>query len=128
MSRVHKLKKPRKALNARKVESRSQSLNDDCLNKVKTSCDELAKLLLAIAHPGRLLILGNLLSGEKSVSELLEQLTLSQSQLSQFLARMKKEKLLKSKRDGRRQIYSIQSPKVILLMHALKDICYSTPN
>lgn len=90
--------------------------------KLKRSCESVAALLRALSHPGRLLILGALLDGEKIVSELQEACGLSQSQLSQFLARMKDEGLLADRREGRFKYYFLADPKIRTLVRTLQKL------
>lgn len=90
--------------------------------KLKAACDDVAALLRALAHPGRLLILGALQDGEKTVGELQDVCGLSQSQLSQFLARMKSERLLACRREGRFQYYFLADLKVRKLVRELQKL------
>jgi DNA-binding transcriptional ArsR family regulator len=43
--------------------------------------------------------------------------------MSQFLARMRNDGLLRSRRDGTRVLYSIRDEKVIRLIQTIKEIC-----
>lgn len=76
----------------------------------------------AIAHPQRLMIMCYLSEGEKNVSELQELCDISQSQLSQFLNRMGREKLLKCRREGNFSFYSIADKNVLKLLQAMQKI------
>lgn len=88
--------------------------------KIKKSCTEVSQILKALAHPQRLMILGNLLQGPKSVTELVESCEASQSQISHFLTRMKYEGLIKSEREGRFVVYSLADKRLIRLMQAIQ--------
>ena len=66
--------------------------------------------------------MGNLLDGEKSVTELQKLTGLSQSQLSQFLSRMKLEKLVTCERRGRFQFYAAADERVVGLIRALQSL------
>ena len=90
--------------------------------KLKAACEDVAALLSALSHPGRLLILGALHDGEKTVGELQDICGLSQSQLSQFLSRMKGEQLLACRREGRFQYYFLSDPKVRKLVRELQKL------
>lgn len=92
------------------------------ISKLENRCGEAAALLRSLSHPGRLLVLGHLLQGEKSVSELQQLCGISQSQLSQFLGRMKLEGLVRSEKKGRFCYYSTASPKVTRLIEAISSI------
>lgn len=86
-------------------------------------CDEVSRLLGAIAHPVRLKVLCKTMEGEKSVNELTSFCGISQSAMSQFLGRMKVDGLLESRREGTRIYYGIKNPKVSRLLIAIKEIC-----
>lgn len=62
----------------------------------------------AIADPTRRAILWSLRDGARSVTELMEPLDISQSAFSQHLAVLREAKLVRARRDGRRQIYSVR--------------------
>jgi ArsR family transcriptional regulator len=86
-------------------------------------CDEVSRLLGALAHPVRLKVLCQTMEGERSVGELTEFCGISQSGMSQFLARMRNDGLLRSRRDGTRVLYAVRDEKVIRLLQAIKEIC-----
>ena len=73
---------------------------------------EASDLLKALAHEGRLLILCDLLHGEKSVGELEALLSRRQASVSQQLARLRLEGLLSTRRDGRTIYYAIANDRV----------------
>ena len=68
---------------------------------------EASGLLKALAHEGRLLILCDLLHGEKSVGELEALLSRRRPSVSQQLARLRLEGLVSTRRDGRTIYYAI---------------------
>ena len=70
---------------------------------------EAAGLLKALANQDRLLILCYLADGEKSVGELQELLALRQPTISQQLSRLRFEKLVDCRRDGRTIYYRLSS-------------------
>lgn len=90
------------------------------VKKIKRSCEEVAQILKALSHPQRLLILGHLLNGEKTVGELEEVGDISQSQLSQFLVRMKLEGLIDSRKEGRYQHYFVADERLKHLMAVIQ--------
>lgn len=89
--------------------------------KIKKSCVEVSQFLKALAHPQRLMIMGNLLQGPKTVGELVDLCEASQSQISHFLTRMKYEGLVKSERDGRFVVYSVADKRLIKLMQVIQS-------
>lgn len=80
-----------------------------------------SELLKALAHEGRLLILCLLSEGEKSVSELEEAMRLPQAAVSQQLARLRIDRLVNTRRDGRVIYYSIASREVSSVIETLHD-------
>ena len=70
----------------------------------------------ALSDFTRFQILGALLLGEKSVTELQELLSVSQSATSHQLRLLRDRGLVTAKRDGRRVIYSLADDHVITLI------------
>jgi ArsR family transcriptional regulator len=82
---------------------------------------EASVFLKALAHESRLMILCDLLHGEKSVGELEALLARRQSSVSQQLARLRLEGLVSARRDGKTIYYSIASDRVRAVVAALYD-------
>jgi DNA-binding transcriptional ArsR family regulator len=82
---------------------------------------EASEFLKALAHESRLLILCDLLHGEKSVGELETLLARRQSSVSQQLARLRLEGLVAARRDGKTIYYRIASDKARSIIGALYD-------
>ena len=76
------------------------------------SADEAALCLRALSNPSRLLIVCNLLEGERSVSSLENELGLSQAYVSQQLARLRTEGIVSARREGRTVHYSISDQRI----------------
>ena len=84
---------------------------------------EAAQLLKLLANENRLLILCRLmLAREMSVSDLAEAVDLSQSALSQHLAKMREDGLLATRREAQTIYYRIADPNAARLLALLKDI------
>src|SRR5260221_2427507 len=82
-----------------------------------------AALLRAVGNERRLLVLCLLIEhGELSVGELLQQIPLSQSALSQHLARMREEGLVAYRRESQTLYHRIANPDVQKLVATLKSI------
>ncbi len=92
------------------------------LEKMQGKCGQVSSMMKAIAHPQRLMILCHLSEGEKNVGEILALCEISQSQLSQFLNRMQREKLLKVRKDGQFAYYSIADKNLIKLIQSMQKI------
>ncbi len=77
---------------------------------------DATNLLKSLGHEGRLMILCHLKTGEKTVSELEKSLSLSQAAVSQNLARLRAEGLIKARKDGRARRYSLRDVKASLMV------------
>jgi ArsR family transcriptional regulator, virulence genes transcriptional regulator len=80
---------------------------------------EAAGLLKAMAHEGRLMILCRLGMGEFSVGALLDHVPLSQSALSQHLARLREQGLVKTRRERQTIHYRLADPAVRRVIEVL---------
>lgn len=92
------------------------------IDKMKSQCLEVSTMLKALAHPQRLMIMCHLSEKEKNVGELLDLCDISQSQLSQFLNRMQREKLLKVSKVGNFSYYSIIDKNILKLIKSMQKI------
>lgn len=84
--------------------------------------DEAANYLKALGHEGRLMILCHLIDGEKSVTELESLLASRQAAVSQQLARLRFEGLVKARRDGKVIYYSLSDPKTARMIGLLGEL------
>src|SRR5213080_903876 len=80
---------------------------------------DASEFLKALAHPTRLLILSILCEGERSVSELEQLLVLRQPTVSQQLARLREDGLVKTRRQGKTIYYSLGSNDARLVVEAV---------
>lgn len=78
-----------------------------------------ATLLRALANPTRLMLLCSLVEGEHSVGELNQRIAMSQSALSQHLARLREEELVATRRQSQTIYYRIADPMVLELIAPL---------
>ncbi len=93
------------------------------LAELEGKAAEAAGLLKLLANENRLLILCRLaLNSEMSVSSLTAASGLSQSALSQHLAKMREEGLVATRRDGQSIYYRIADANAAKLLKALKGI------
>jgi len=84
---------------------------------------EAAGLLKLLANENRLLILCRLAAvREMSVSDLAEAVHLSQSAVSQHLARMREDGLVGTRRDAQTIYYRLADPNATRLLALLQDI------
>jgi ArsR family transcriptional regulator, virulence genes transcriptional regulator len=76
---------------------------------MERAADEASNLLKALSNRHRLLIICQLIEGERSVGELAEFLSLRDSTVSQHLALLRKDGLVSARRDAQTIFYSIAS-------------------
>ena len=76
---------------------------------MERAADQASELLKALANRHRLLIICQLIDGERSVGELAEFLNLRDSTVSQHLALLRKDGLVAARRDAQTIYYSIAS-------------------
>ena len=81
-----------------------------------------SELLKALSHETRLLILCILSEGEKSVSELEEILDMPQAAVSQQLARLRFDRLVNTRREGRMIYYSVADREVSSVVETLYEL------
>ena len=79
-------------------------------------------MLKQLAHAGRLLILCSLTEGEKTVGQLTELVDLSQSAVSQHLAKLRDAKLVEAEKRGQMVFYRISSDEAQTILSALYQI------
>ncbi len=78
-----------------------------------------AELLKQLANPKRLEILCTLVKGEKCVNELVDIVKISQSSMSQHLAKMKEANLIRAEKRGLMVYYSLASMEVNAILSTL---------
>nr|WP_040450420.1 metalloregulator ArsR/SmtB family transcription factor [Hoeflea phototrophica] len=89
---------------------------------LERNSDEAATLLSAMANQKRLLILCNLARGEVQVGVLAERVQLSQSALSQHLAKLRNQGLVSTRREAQTIFYSINSNPVLQMLRTLDTL------
>lgn len=89
---------------------------------------EVSAALRLLGNEKRLLVLCRLaIAGEMSVGELAEAVGLSQSALSQHLAKLRADNLVATRRDAQMLHYRISDPRVGSLLEALYEIYCAEP-
>jgi len=87
-------------------------------DSAQAACD----MLKGLSHETRLMILCMLSDGEKSVSELEELLDMRQPTVSQQLARLRADRLVNARRDGKAIYYSIASDEARSIIDVLYNL------
>ncbi len=91
-------------------------------DEMASQATDAAAYLKTLAHEGRLMILCHLGTGEKSVGELEETLNVRQAAVSQMLARLRDEGLVRTRRDGKTIYYSLSDDKTIQVIGLLYSL------
>lgn len=86
------------------------------------SAGRAAALLRLLSNERRLMILCQLVGGELSVGTLQGRLGLSQSALSQHLARLRADRIVATRREGQTIFYRIIDPAALQLLETLADL------
>lgn len=90
------------------------------LARFEASAADAARLLKAMAHDGRLLVLCQLADGERQAGQIATRL--SQSALSQHLAVLRTEGLVTTRREGQAIFYRLANPAVTAVIATLAGI------
>lgn len=89
------------------------------LERLDASAGQAAELLSALANKNRLMILCNLLNQEMAVQPLADAVGMSQSALSQQLAKLRLARLVTTRRQGKEIYYSVASREVAEILETL---------
>jgi DNA-binding transcriptional ArsR family regulator len=92
------------------------------LEQFAAKAGEAARLLKALSHEARLMVLCQLVDGEQSAGALGEMSGLSQSALSQHLARLREEGLVETRRESQTIHYRLANPNAARVLETLAAI------
>ena len=95
---------------------------------METAADSASELLKALANRHRLLIICQLIDGERSVGDLAEFLGLRDSTVSQHLALLRRDGLVAARRDAQTIYYSITSDPAREVLTALYRVFCAPSN
>lgn len=90
--------------------------------RMRAHAGEAAQLLKALSNPHRLMLLCLLVEGERSVGELNARLALSQPALSQHLALLREDGLVRTRREGQTIYYALADGPTHRLLDTLHGI------
>lgn len=99
-----------------------QALEGSELEALSAHAADAAELMRALGNEYRLMILCTLAGGEFSVGELNENIPLSQSALSQQLARLRRDGLVTTRREAQTIYYSLCEGPAERIIGLLRDI------
>lgn len=97
------------------------------IEQMQANASEACGLLRSMANESRLMILCQLAEKDMTVGELLENMPLSQSALSQHLAMMRREKIVKTNREAQYIRYSLASHEARVMLGSLYEL-YCSPD
>lgn len=89
---------------------------------MRKKAEDVSDFLKLLSNPTRLLVLCNLATGERCVSDLEKVVDISQSALSQHLAKMREEGIVEAKKEGQQVYYSIADRNVTEILQVLYGI------
>lgn len=92
------------------------------INEMSEHASDAAGLMKALGNESRLMILCLLIDQERSVGELNEMISLSQSALSQQLARLRQQGIVRTRRESQTIYYSLAPGPTDRVIHLLHDI------
>jgi DNA-binding transcriptional ArsR family regulator len=88
-------------------------------SQMQQAASRASDLLKALANPHRLMIVCQLIEGERSVGELAEFLGIRDSTVSQHLAVLRRDGIVSARREGQTVWYAIASPEASEVLKAL---------
>jgi DNA-binding transcriptional ArsR family regulator len=94
---------------------------------MEAAADQASDLLKALSNRHRLLIICQLIDGERSVGDLADLLDLRDSTVSQHLALLRKDGLVSARRDAQTIYYSIASDPAREVLKALYRVYCASP-
>ena len=103
-------------------ELRSPDEHSPELKEIMRNARKASDFLKALSHESRLLVLCLLAERERSVREIEEILSLCQPTVSQQLARLRYDNLVKTRREGKAIYYSLANTDVRELISVIYDI------
>ena len=93
---------------------------------IRGNARKASKLLKSMCSEHRLLILCQLVPGEKTVTELQKVSGLRQAAVSQHLSRLRRDKLVKTHRIGKNIYYTLASEEVSAVIETLYSLFCDT--
>ncbi len=100
----------------------NDNLEDVELAMMEINARRATEFLKALGHEGRLMILCHLAAGERSVTELERLLSQRQAAVSQQLARLRLERLVLSRRDGKTIYYRLADGRARQMIETIHEL------
>tara|TARA_R110002167_G_scaffold328665_3_gene535026 strand:- start:9099 stop:9404 length:306 start_codon:yes stop_codon:yes gene_type:complete len=89
--------------------------------KLLESAQHVSAILKQLSNPYRLMVLCCLSNGELTVGDINEQIDLSQSALSQHLAKLRESEIVATRRESQTIYYRIANQKIKYLLEVLQQ-------
>ncbi len=90
-------------------------------SELLNNAQQVSAILKQLANPYRLMILCCISTGELTVGDLNEQIDLSQSALSQHLAKLRESEIVTTRRESQTIYYRIANQKIKYLLDVLQQ-------
>lgn len=107
------------------VENDMSNMN---LKNMRKSAEAVSTLLKSMSHPERLMLLCQLTQGEFCVSDLEKRVGLGQPSLSQQLGILRKDGLVKTRKESKKVFYSVNNEHALAVLKLLYERFCNTPS
>ena len=97
-------------------------ISNQDLSQIEENSAQAASFLKLLGNQQRLLILAHLTQGELSVGELESRLNISQSSLSQHLARLRSHGVVEFRKQRTTVYYALRDPKAVKILETLMSL------
>jgi ArsR family transcriptional regulator len=98
------------------------AIGETGLQAMRKNAGKAAAMMAVLSHEARLRVLCDLVGGERTAGELVQRSGLSQSALSQHLAKLREMALVTTRRDGVSIYYRIENQDAARILLVLHDI------
>ena len=98
------------------------AFSDSDMKAMRRHAGEAAGMLRALSHEARLRVLCELVDGERTAGDLVARSGLSQSALSQHLAKLREEGLVTTRRESQVIFYRLDDPRAARLLGILHEL------
>jgi len=92
------------------------------MKNMENNVSEACAMLKAIANQTRLMIVCQLVEKEMSVGELLKIIPMSQSAMSQHLSILRREQIVKTRRDAQSIFYRLESKEARVILETVHGL------
>ncbi len=97
-------------------------MNTMAIREMQNNVLAAEELLKSLANNHRLMVLCHLVSGEMSVGDLEKKLEVSQSSLSQHLARLRSQGIVEFRKEGTTVLYRVADKKALRILETLYEL------